>query len=660
MIRKLLIANRGEIACRIIATCRRLGIGSVAVFSDADAGALHVRAADEAVRIGPAEAASSYLDADAILRAALLSGADSIHPGYGFLSERTVLPRLCAANNLVWVGPSADAIERMGSKVEAKRIAEAAGVPVVPGARTEQDDASLIAAAEAIGFPVLIKASAGGGGRGMRRVERSADLAEALQMARREAQAGFGDPTLLIEKLIQRPRHLEVQLAGDKHGGLVHLFERECSIQRNYQKLVEEAPAPRLTDRTRAALHDAALRLGRAIGYDSLGTAEFILEDGEEQPYFLEMNTRLQVEHPVTELITGIDLVEWQIRAASGEHLPLTQNEIHATGSAIEVRVNAEDPAEGYRPQLGVVTGFRIPDGEGIRVDTGISVGSEISPHYDSLVAKVIAYGADRALAVQRLGAALDGLAISGVGSNQAFLRDIVRQPAFVEGRLTTRFLEEVFPNGWAAPATATDAERVAAAAIWADGARETEAALGPWVRLGAFRVLERAGRAGMVRVAVEGGGAEAVLLVGGGKVRLGDTSFAVSIRRAGPGAAVMIDGVIHNYIVARDSDMIELSSAGRTTRWHVRPEIDGAGSAAADAGAGGPLVVAAMPGLINAVDVKVGQRVAQGDTVIVMEAMKLMMRLPAPVSGTVKEILCAPGQTVAAGAVLLEIEPSS
>ncbi|HTJ63730.1 MAG TPA: biotin carboxylase N-terminal domain-containing protein, partial [Alphaproteobacteria bacterium] len=352
-IRKLLVANRGEIACRIMRTAKRMGIATVAVYSDADKDALHVATADEAVRIGQAEAAGSYLNVDAILDAVKQTGADAIHPGYGFLSERVTLAEYCAANGIAWVGPSAAAIAAMGSKIESKRIAETAGVPCVPGYHgNAQDDDTLLAAAKSIGFPVLIKASAGGGGRGMRAVQSEAELIPALALARAEAQAGFGDPSLLIEKLIVRPRHIEVQLAGDKHGNLVHLFERECSIQRNYQKVIEEAPAPNLSDSVRTALFDAAVKLGKAIGYDSLGTVEFILDadaagTSAGGPWFLEMNTRLQVEHPVTEFITGLDLVEWQIRAADGERLPLAQTDIVANGSAIEARVTAEDPAAG-------------------------------------------------------------------------------------------------------------------------------------------------------------------------------------------------------------------------------------------------------------------------------------------------------------------------
>ena len=357
-IRSVLIANRGEIALRVMRTCARLGIRTIAVYSDADADALHVAAADEAIRIGPAPARASYLDIDAILLAAKQADADAIHPGYGFLSENAAFARQCEGAGLIFVGPSATVVERMGSKIQSKRIAEAAGVPTVPGYHgDEQDRDTLADAARRIGFPVLIKASAGGGGRGMRRVDRAEDFETGLNTAKAEAEAAFGDSSILLEKYILNPRHLEVQIAGDRTGGLVHLFERDCSVQRNNQKVLEEAPAPNLPDRVRTGLFDAALRLGRAIGYDSAGTVEFIMEQGSDRPYFLEMNTRLQVEHPVTELITGIDLVEWQLLAAAGEKLPLTQDQIRVHGHAIEARITAERADLGFQP----VTGELVP-----------------------------------------------------------------------------------------------------------------------------------------------------------------------------------------------------------------------------------------------------------------------------------------------------------
>ena len=664
MVRKLLIANRGEIACRIIGTCRRLGIRTVAVFSDADRGALHVRLADEAVRIGPAEAARSYLDAEAILAAALRTGADAIHPGYGFLSERTVLPRRCAELGIIWVGPSAAAIEAMGSKIEAKRIAAAAGVPSVPGVEAGQDDAALAAAARAIGYPVLVKASAGGGGRGMRRVESAGELAAALAAARQEAQIGFGDPSLLVEKLIARPRHLEVQLAGDKHGNLVHLFERECSIQRNYQKVVEEAPAPNLTERTRALLHDAALRLGRAIGYDSLGTAEFILEEGEEQPYFLEMNTRLQVEHPVTEMVTGLDLVEWQIRIAGGETLPLAQGAVRLAGSAIEVRLNAEAPGAGFRPEVGEIAGLVVPVGEGLRFDTGVETGSVVTPFYDSMLAKLIAHGADRLEAVRRLRAGLQGLAVFGVGTNQRFLQAVAACPEFVAGRLTTRFLDEAFPGGWQPQPSSGATERLAAVAAWMLRAAGSLPELGPWTTLGSFRVLAQAGRPGRVSVSVSEGDDERTIGVEGqcGRYRAfdGDAEHLVTAERNGAGLAVMIDGVERHYFVHIDGDQVHLSGTDTTSHFVVVPRVRRPSEATGQGGEASPRLLAAMPGRISAIEVAVGQQVTQGDTVVVMEAMKLLLRLAAPVSGRVSEVLCRVDEIVGAGTVLLTIEPES
>ena len=666
MIRKLLIANRGEIACRVIATCRRMGIASVAVYSDADKDALHVRQADEAVHIGPSDAASSYLNAEAVIAAAKATGAEAIHPGYGFLSERILLPQLCEKNGIIWVGPSPDAIERMGSKIESKHIAEKAGVEGVPGYHgADQDDAAMTAAATKIGYPILIKSSAGGGGRGMRRVEKESDMKAALEIARREAKAGFGDSSLLIEKLIQRPRHLEVQVLGDKHGGLVHLYERECSVQRNYQKVVEEAPAPRLTEKARERLFAAALKLGKVMNYDSAGTVEFILEEGDEQPYFLEMNTRLQVEHPVTELITGLDLVELQIRVAAGEPLPITQEQITTKGWAIEVRVNAEDPAAGYRPNVGSVHGIRLPDGDGIRIDTGIAAGSEVTPHYDSMLAKVIAYGSDRTVAAQRLATALGTYSVFGVGTNQGFLRDIITHPKFIAGELTTRFIEEAFPDGWK-PVTDTQGHAaIAAAAVWAmhiEG-RAVPPVLGPFLSLGGFRVLERAGKPALTRLTVGQGETKVLLELIGGKgaydISIDGKAHKVGVRADGADASVSIDGVSRRYGIHVSHGEVGLSVDGAVTLYQVMPELDGIGASGSGAAAGGPRLSAPMPGLVVAVQVEVGKEVTKGDTIVTFEAMKLMMSLPAPVSGKIKEIFCKTGETVSAGADLLAIEPA-
>lgn len=663
MIRKLLVANRGEIACRIMRTCRKMGIRTVAVYSDADRDALHVVTADEAVRIGPAEAAGSYLNVDAILDAARQTCANAIHPGYGFLSERVALAERCAELGIVWVGPSPDAVTRMGSKIESKRIAEAAGVPCVPGYHgAAQDDASLEKAARRIGFPVLIKASAGGGGRGMRAVERLEDLAAALSLARAEAQAGFGDPSLLIEKLIQRPRHIEVQLAGDKHGNLVHLFERECSIQRNYQKLIEEAPAPNLSQSIRDALFDAATKLGRAINYDSLGTVEFILDADGGGPWFLEMNTRLQVEHPVTEFITGLDLVEWQIRAADGEALPLTQDAIKAEGVAIEARINAEDPAAGYRPALGEIRLFKPPVQDGVRVDTGVRSGSVVSPYYDSLLAKIIAYGPDRGVASARLSASLGEFAILGITSSQAFLRDIVDHPRFRAGELTTRFIGETFPDGWT-DTPDDDDDFAAAAAIWALTREIHRAApnLGPWATLGGFRISAAVGHAGWVALEIASASTTTEADISGtnGKyaVRRDGAVTAVEIGVIDDHAAVMLDGIVREYSFASGGGTISLSRNGNAGNFRVTPRIENAGGTGAAEAAGAGRIAAPMPGVISQLNIAPGQNVAQGDTVIVMEAMKLMYSLPAQISGRIAGIFCAVGDTVPAGAPLVEIE---
>jgi acetyl/propionyl-CoA carboxylase alpha subunit len=665
-IRKLLIANRGEIACRIMRTAKRLGIRTVAVYSTADQGALHVAAADEAVLIGPPEAAHSYLSVDAIIGAAKKSGADAIHPGYGFLSERVALPEACAANGIIWVGPSPEAIRRMGSKIESKRIAEAADVPCVPGYHgAAQDDQSLTAAAERIGFPVLIKASAGGGGRGMRRVEDRAALKEALASARAEAQAGFGVPSLLIEKLILRPRHIEVQLAGDKHGNLVHLFERECSIQRNYQKVVEEAPAPNLSPEIRAALFDAAIKLGNAIGYDSLGTVEFILDadganTGSGGPWFLEMNTRLQVEHPVTEEITGLDLVEWQIRIAEGEALPLRQEEIAAEGSAIEVRLNAEDPAHGYRPCIGTIGLFDAPESEGLRIDTGVRAGGTVTPYYDSMLAKVIAYGPDRMVAAARLSGALGDLAVLGIGVNQAFLRDIIDHPTFRAGNLTTRFLPETFPDGWRPSVSRDKTDIAVAAALWAE-ARKPASELGPWGSLGAFRIVAPEGRAA-VTLAVEQNGetTKAQLSGAAGAYRLAIDGAAtdLAVTSAGAHAKATVGGIRRGYTSWADAERIWLARDGQSWDFRIRPWLETISGGGAEAGgAGGNRVVASMPGLVSAIKVEVGQIVEAGEIVAVLEAMKLLYNLVAPIPGKIGGIFVATGDTVPAGAVMIEIE---
>jgi len=467
-IRRLLIANRGEIALRIVRACRELGIEAVAIYSDADAGARHVRAADRAVRVGPAAPAESYLNIGAVIDAARTSGADAVHPGYGFLSERAAFAEACAAAGLIFVGPPAAAIEAMGSKIGARRLMERAGVPVVPG-RTpaDQTDAGVAAAARDIGFPVLIKASAGGGGKGMRIARDTATLAESIPAARREAQAAFGDGTLYVERLIERPRHVEIQIFADAHGHAVHLFERECSVQRRHQKVVEESPSPALTPALRARMGAAAVAAAESAGYRNAGTIEFLLEgQGEDAKfYFLEMNTRLQVEHPVTELVTGTDLVRAQLHVADGGTLPWTQADLAQRGHAIECRVYAEDPAGGFLPQAGPLLVYREPSGPGIRVDSGVEEGTDVPVQYDPMLAKLIASGESRAAAIARAVAALRSFPILGVRTNVAFLINVLRHPAFAAGDIHTGFIDACLDDLLRVPAVS---ESIAAAAAFA------------------------------------------------------------------------------------------------------------------------------------------------------------------------------------------------
>jgi acetyl-CoA carboxylase biotin carboxylase subunit len=446
VIKRLLIANRGEIALRVIRACREMSIEPVAVYSDADAGARHVRAADVAVRIGPAPAPDSYLNIDAIIDAARRTNAGAIHPGYGFLSENAAFARACASAGIIFVGPPPDAIERMGSKIAARALMERAGVPVVPGRTpTDQSDAGIAAAADAVGFPVLVKASAGGGGKGMRVAADRGSLAEAVPAARREARAAFGDGTLYVERLVQRPRHIEMQVFGDAAGNFVHLFERECSIQRRHQKVVEESPSPALTDGLRHRMGEAAIAAARTAGYQNAGTLEFLVDGSGDEArfYFLEMNTRLQVEHGVTEAVTGVDLVRAQLLIAMGERLPWQQKDLTQRGHAIECRVYAEDPSSGFLPQAGTLRLYREPSAPGIRIDSGVEEGAEVPVQYDPMLAKVIANGESRAMAASRARAALRLFPILGVRTNLPFLIKVLEHSSFVSGNVHTGFVEE-------------------------------------------------------------------------------------------------------------------------------------------------------------------------------------------------------------------------
>jgi 3-methylcrotonyl-CoA carboxylase alpha subunit len=653
-IRSVLIANRGEIALRVMRTCRRLGIRTIAVYSDADAGALHARSADEAIRIGPAPARSSYLDMDAILAAAQRSGADALHPGYGFLSENGAFVRRCEEAGLIFVGPSAVSVEKMGSKIESKRIAEAAGVPVVPGYHGgAQDLKSLAQAAERIGYPVLIKASAGGGGRGMRRVDDAKEFEAALEGAKAEALAAFGDDAVLLEKFILNPRHLEVQLAGDRAGGLVHLFERDCSVQRNNQKVLEEAPAPNLPDAVRTKLYDAALSLGRAIGYDSAGTIEFIMDQGSDSPYFLEMNTRLQVEHPVTELITGIDLVEWQLLAAAGERLPLAQDHIRRHGHAIEARLTAERADRAFQPVTGELSVVEAP--HGLRFDSGVESGARIGLYYDSLLAKLVAHGGDRDEALSRLTAGLAELTLSGVPTTQAFLRDAVRHPIFASGHATTRFIEKAFPDGWTPDGDALRRLRAAACVSWAQPqmADTTSEWVSPWSRRSAIRVTTAVRPARLpLHIADEYGEVDAELCVG-------REAIAVELEGATVEFALPQNGtdIVAGFVQRRQGASVSIARAGLALTATIQPRIDMSRSDG-QLERSGNVVEAPLHGVVSKLYVLPGDSVEKGAPLLQMEAMKLIHTLKATVTGRILSIRCAEGDTVPAGALLIEISP--
>jgi 3-methylcrotonyl-CoA carboxylase alpha subunit len=661
-IRSVLVANRGEIAMRVLRTCRRLGLRCIAVYSDADADALHVRMADAATRIGAAPARESYLDIGAIIAAAQRMEADAIHPGYGFLSENAEFVRACNAAGLIFIGPSAEAVASMGSKINSKRIAESAGVPTVPGYHGDaQDEATLLSEAKRIGFPVLIKASAGGGGRGMRLVERAADFVVALNAARKEARSAFGDSSILLEKFIHNPRHLEVQLAGDRQGNLVHLFERDCSVQRNNQKVLEEAPAPNLAEIVRQRLYDAALMLGRKIGYDSVGTVEFIMEAGDDQPYFLEMNTRLQVEHPVTEAITGIDLVEWQIRAAAGEALPLQQSQIRQTGHAIEARITAERVDMGFKPVTGRLERVIAP--RDLRFDTGVADGIDVSPYYDSMIAKLIAAGRNRESCLAKLEAGLRELTLLGLPSNQPFLRDAVRHPLFAEGRATTRFIETAFPGGWQVDAGELRLLRAASTAAWLvkeQGAAETGEWKNPWLRQHPVRVTASARSArSTVMLTDEYGAAEIEIRYGRDGVEAmidGEITMLGGFVCSGDNLTMAPEGRQETLSVYRDGGKICVARHGLTISADMVLKSEAQRASDADARSGNR-VDAPLHGLITQIHVAVGDRVEAGMAVVQMEAMKLVHTLSAPRAGNVASIRQAEGDIVPAGTTLIEID---
>ncbi|MGH6769184.1 MAG: acetyl-CoA carboxylase biotin carboxylase subunit [Xanthobacteraceae bacterium] len=665
MFKRILIANRGEIACRIVRTARRLGLETVAVYSDVDRDALHVAMADHAEHIGPPPAAESYLSIERIVAACKRSGAEAVHPGYGFLSERAEFPRALAKAGIAFIGPHPDAIDAMGDKIAAKRAAAEAWVSTVPGfhgAVTDERHALKLAAE--IGYPVMIKAAAGGGGRGLRIARNKAELSEGLARARSEAKSAFGDERVLIEKYIENPRHIEIQVLGDKHGNVIHLGERECSIQRRNQKVVEEAPSPLIDAVTRRKMGEQAVALAKAVGYDSAGTVEFVAGQ-DKQFYFLEMNTRLQVEHPVTELVTGIDLVEQMIRVAAGERLAIKQDDVKPAGWAIETRIYAEDPERNFLPSTGRLTRYRPPaegegDGASVRVDAGVVEGDEISLFYDPLIAKLVTHAPTRAVAVAAQADALDAFVIDGIRHNVAFLAALMQHRRWQIGRLSTGFLAEEFPDGFHSPLPNGSTARVLAAVA---GAIE--------------HVLDRRRR----RISGQRAGA-AVASERPRIVRLGECEFAVEVMRDGDEFRVRLDGKGKRHVLAsswRPGDALWLGSFdGEHACVQVRPVINGfdfthRGVAiraaifsereaavarlmpARKMADGGKAVRCPMPGLVITVAVAEGQEVKAGEALAVVEAMKMENVLRAERDGVVAQVHVKPGDSLAVDAVILE-----
>jgi 3-methylcrotonyl-CoA carboxylase alpha subunit len=659
MFESVLIANRGEIACRVIATARRLGIRTIAVYSEADANSRHVELADEAYPIGPAPARESYLAGARILDVARRAGAQAIHPGYGFLSENAGFAEACAASGVVFIGPPASAIRAMGSKSAAKALMQSSGVPLVPGYHgTDQSFATLKSAADAIGYPVLIKASAGGGGKGMRIVESSAEFEGALQLAQGEARSSFGDDQMLIERYLTHPRHIEIQVFGDTHGNMVSLFERDCSIQRRHQKVLEEAPAPGLSPERRRAMGEAGCAAARAVGYVGAGTVEFIVEG--DAFYFMEMNTRLQVEHPVTEMITGQDLVEWQLRVASGEPLPLMQDQLSITGHAIEARLYAEDPERDFLPSIGTLRHFATPaPGPNVRIDTGVRSGDAISIHYDPMIAKLIVWDRDRASALQRLAHALDACEITGIRSNVGFLRAIATHPAFMEAALETGFIARHW--GDLARPTGPAPRTVIAAAVQSVLAEPSAAAPGdpysPWNTATAWRL----GGPGYRIVMLRDGDTTITLratTLASGAVRLEGPGGPAEIGPRRPSdteATLWLDGVKTRLSVLRHGVEITVIAGGRNYSLQRVDPLAVAGGAAEAAGQ----LTAPMPARVISVDVVAGQAVKRGAVLVVLEAMKTQMRISCPADGIVKAVHFAEGDLVGEGATLVTFEPN-
>ena len=648
MFSSVLIANRGEIACRIARTARRLGMRTIAVYSQADAGALHVRVCDEAHEIGPPQAAESYLRIDKLVAVAKAARAQCVHPGYGFLSENAAFAQACLDAGIAFVGPPPAAIAAMGLKDRAKALMEKAGVPVVPGFHGEKQEPKFLKEkAYETGYPVLIKAVAGGGGKGMRRVDRHADFEEALAAAKREANSAFGDGRVLIEKYVASPRHIEMQIFADRHGNAIHLNERDCSLQRRHQKVIEEAPAPGMSAELRAVMGKAAVAAAKAAAYEGAGTVEFIADGSAGLKasafWFMEMNTRLQVEHPVTEAITGLDLVEWQFRIAAGEKLPLTQGQVPLQGHAVEARLYAEDPERSFLPSTGTLLALALPAGEGLRVDAGVENGSDITPYYDPLIAKVIAQGANRAEALDRLGAALERTIVAGPRSNAGFLAALCRAPEFRSGKFDTGFIDRNLAALGATPQSLD----IAAAALGAQkllereririaAAAEPEDAPSPWDAADGFQL------AGARRLALP-------IVVEG-------ENLVAEVAYLGSELAVTVEGVppAGDAAVIEAADAIYVLRHGRQTKVALRDlSIDEAGNQ----GQSG-LVRAPMHGKVLSILVEKGANVVRGQRLAVIEAMKMEHTLTAPIDGVVADIAVAPNAQVPEGARLMLIEP--